>query len=51
MFKTLLKSAREYKGKAIQTIIFTALEVVLECIIPFVMAMLIDTIRGEGMKA
>lgn len=51
MFKTLLKSAREYKKKSILTIMFTVLEVVLECIIPFVMALLIDTISSEGINS
>lgn len=51
MIKTLLKSSREYKKKTIITMIFTVLEVVLECVIPFVMAMLIDTIKSEGIKS
>jgi ATP-binding cassette subfamily B protein len=48
MIKTLLKSIREYKKKSIITIIFTALEVIIECIIPFVMALLIDSIEKES---
>ena len=48
MIKTLLKSVREYKSKSIITIILTASEVILECIIPFVMAMLIDSIEKES---
>ena len=49
MFKTLLKSVREYKNKSIITIIFTATEVILECIIPFIMANLIDSIEKESL--
>lgn len=45
MIKTLIKSVREYKKTSIITVIFTAVEVVLECIIPFVMAFLIDSIE------
>ena len=47
MIRTLLKSVREYKKKSIMTIVYTASEVVLECIIPFVMAILIDSV-GKG---
>lgn len=50
MLKTLLKSVRQYKKKSIITIVFTAAEVVLECIIPFVMAMLIDSIETESIS-
>ena len=50
MVKTLLKSVREYKNKSIITIIFTASEVILECIIPFVMALLIDSIEMESIS-
>lgn len=49
MLKTLLKSVREYKKPSIITIIFTTSEVILECIIPFVMALLIDSIEKESM--
>ena len=49
MIKKLLQSVRQYKKKSIVTIAFTATEVILECIIPFVMAMLIDSIEtGSG---
>jgi len=50
MIRTLLKSVREYKNKSIITIVFTASEVILECIIPFVMALLIDSIEKESMS-
>ena len=47
MLKTLAKSIREFKGKSILTPILVALEVVMECIIPFTAANLIESIR-EG---
>lgn len=50
MIKTLLNSVRQYKKKSIVTIIFTASEVILECIIPFVMALLIDSIETESVS-
>lgn len=42
MIKTLAKSIREYKKLTILTPIFVALEVVMEILIPFVMAKLVD---------
>ena len=50
MIKTLLKSVREYKTASIQTPIFVAVEVILECFIPLVMADLIDDMTGETMS-
>ena len=47
MVKTLLKSVREYKRPSILAPVFIAAEVVVECIIPFITAMLINNI-GEG---
>lgn len=47
--KQLLKSVREYKTKAIQTPLFVSCEVILECIIPFIMAKLIDEMTGTSM--
>lgn len=47
MIKTLMKSIREYKLPAIATPILVALEVIMEVLIPLVMANLID----EGMYA
>lgn len=44
MVKTLLKSVREYKKASILAPVFIVLEVVMECLIPYVMAMMIDTI-------
>lgn len=42
MVQTLLKQVKEYKRPAILTPIFTALEVVMEVLIPFVTAAIID---------
>ena len=46
MIKKLANSIREYKKVSIATPILVALEVVLECIIPFVTAMLVNEIKG-----
>lgn len=46
MIKKLLMSLREYKGAAIETPIFISLEVVMECIIPMVIANLINEIQA-----
>lgn len=51
MLKTLAKSVREYKKPAILTMIIVIFEVILECIIPVVVAKLIEQIRlGCGLK-
>ena len=47
MIKTLSKSVREYKKAAILTPITVSFEVILECIIPFIMATLINEMTGE----
>ena len=49
MIKTLMKSIREYKRASILTPVFVACEVVLECLLPFVMARLIDEMDGTSM--
>ena len=46
MLRTLLKSVREYKGKAIITPIFVAGEVICEAVIPFIIADLVNDIRA-----
>ena len=46
MIRELAKSVREYKKASIMTPIWVALEVVLECIIPFIMAMLVNQIKA-----
>ena len=47
MVKTLSKSVREYKKAAILTPLTVSFEVILECIIPFIMARLINEMTGE----
>jgi len=46
MIKELAKSIREYKKVSIATPILVSLEVVMECIIPFFIADLVDEIKG-----
>lgn len=50
MIKTLLRSVREYKKASILTPTFVALEVMLECTLPFIMAKMIDEMTGESME-
>lgn len=51
MIKDLSKSIREYKRPAILTPIFVSLEVVMECIIPFLIATLVNEIKdGCGLE-
>lgn len=50
MIKTLTKCIREYKAATILTPLFVTFEVVLECLIPFVITMLLTAIReGAGL--
>lgn len=49
MIKVLLKSIREYKVATILTPLFVTFEVVLECIIPFIMSRLINEMTGENL--
>ena len=44
MLKTLMKSIREYKVPSILSPIFVTFEVVLECMIPFIIAKLVNSI-------
>jgi ATP-binding cassette subfamily B protein len=46
MLKELSKSIREFKSASIKAPIFVALEVILECIIPFVIAELVNQIKA-----
>ncbi|MGN1133225.1 MAG: ABC transporter ATP-binding protein, partial [Oscillospiraceae bacterium] len=48
MVKKLLKSVREYKKETLLSPIFVSLEVVMEVIIPFLMAFLIDEGINKG---
>ena len=45
MIRELTKSVREYKKYAIATPILVSLEVVMECIIPFLIAALVNKIK------
>lgn len=49
MIKTLLKSLREYKKPSLLSPMFVTFEVIFECIIPLVMASLIDHMNGSSM--
>lgn len=49
MTKTLLKSLREYKRPSLLSPLFVTFEVIFECIIPLVMASLIDHMNGSSM--
>ena len=46
MWKVLLKSIREYKKPSILAPTFVSLEVVIECIIPFITAQLVNQIKS-----
>lgn len=46
MIKTLLKSVREYKLPSILSPIFVSFEVILECLLPFVIAELVRSIKN-----
>lgn len=50
MIKTIMKSLREYKKASILTPVFVAFEVMLECVLPLIMASLIDDMTGESME-
>lgn len=48
MLKTLAKSIREYKKPALLTPVFVIIEVILDCIIPFTIAELVNVIKDGG---
>ena len=48
MMKELAKSIREYKKASIATPILVSFEVVLECIIPFMIALLVNEVKSGG---
>ena len=48
--KVLAKSIRDYKKASILTPLFVSCEVVLECIIPLLMARVIDQMTGESLS-
>lgn len=45
MIKVFSKSVRQYKKSSILSMVFIGLETLCECLIPFVMSMLIDTMQ------
>ena len=45
MYKRLLKCVREYKTPSLLTLLFIALEAVIECFIPFIAANLINSVK------
>ena len=47
MVKTLLRSVREYKKASIATPLLVFFEVILECIIPFVIAEMVELIESQ----
>lgn len=49
MIKTLAKSIREYKKVSLLSPFFIMIEVIMECILPFLMAELIDSMTGNSM--
>ena len=49
LFRTLGASVREYKRDSILAPVFITGEVVFECLIPFIMAKMIDHLGGTGM--
>lgn len=46
MWKTLIRSIREYKKASILSPVYVAAEVVIECIIPFITALLVNQIKA-----
>ena len=46
MWKSLIKSIREYKKPSILAPVYVSLEVVIECIIPFITALLVNQIEA-----
>ena len=49
MIKTLARSIREYKKASILTPLLVTVEVILECIIPFVIANLVIKCRPDAL--
>ena len=50
MYRKLLSSVREYKRPSLEAPFYVSLEVVMECVIPFIVARLVNNIRsGCGM--
>ena len=49
MIKTLLKSVRQYKTASLASPLLVTVEVIIECFLPLVMAMVIDSMSGNSM--
>ena len=47
MVKTLSKSIREYKKDSIMSVVYIIFEVIMECIIPFILSNLVNGIRSN----
>ncbi len=48
MIKKLLKSVREYKLATILTMVLVTGEVLIDCAIPFLVSLIINTVRGDA---
>ena len=46
MLKDLMKCVREYKKASLQAPVLVSLEVVMECIIPFIISKLVNEIKA-----
>ena len=46
MIKTLARSVREYKKDSILTPLLVSVEVIMECVIPFIIAKLVNEIKA-----
>ena len=46
MLKDLMKCVREYKKASLQAPVLVSLEVVMECIIPFIISRLVNEIKA-----
>ena len=46
MWRTLIKSIREYKKPSILAPIYVTVEVIIECLIPYIMALLVNQIKA-----
>ena len=49
VLKTLMKSIRQYKKQSIASPVFVSIEVIMECILPLIMAKVIDSMNGNSM--
>ena len=47
MIKKLLSSVREYKKPTLLTFLFIVGEVIIECLIPFITASLVNQMKGD----